>query len=109
MCLFHLNPQGKMLQIPDLKIIRVYGDRKEEADFPTPNRLKPLKNSTDDEDQTNTSDQEIKKVSLHHVIRENTCPFASEIGKYEHKFAADRKAGVRSKDNEVAKYNEVQS
>ena len=98
-----------MLEIPELKIIRVYGDRKEEAEFPTPNRLKPLKHSTDDEDQTKTLNQELRKVSLHHVIRGDTCPFASEIRAYDLKFAADRKGGVRSSDTEVTKYSEVLS
>ena len=98
-----------MLEIPDLKIIRVYGDRKEEAEFPTPNRLKPLKHSTDDEDQTKTLNQELRKVSLRHVIRGGTCPFASEIREYDLKFAADRKSRVRSSDTEVTKYKEVLS
>ena len=98
-----------MLEIPELKIIRVYGDRKEEAEFPTPNRLKPLKQSTDDEDQTKTLNQELRKVSLHHVIRGGTCPFASEIREYDLKFAADRKSRVRSSDTEVTKYKEVLS
>lgn len=98
-----------MLEIPELKIIRVYGDRKEEAEFPTPNRLKPLKHSTDDEDQTKTLNQELRKVSLHHVIRGGTCPFASDIREYDLKFAADRKGRVRSSDTEVTKYKEVLS
>ena len=98
-----------MLEIPELKIIRVYGDRKEEAEFPTPNRLKPLKHSTDDEDQTKILNQELRKVSLHHVIRGGTCPFASEIREYDLKFAADRKSRVRSSDTEVTKYKEVLS
>lgn len=98
-----------MLEIPQLKIIRVYGDRREEAEFPTPNRLRPLKRSTDDEDQTKTLNQELRKVSLHHVIRGDTCPFALEIRAYDRKFAADRKGGVRSSDTEVTKYSEVLS
>ena len=98
-----------MLEIPELKIIRVYGDRKEEAEFPTPNRLKPLKHSTDDEDQTKTLNQELRNVSLHHVIRGGTCPFAKEILEYDRKFRADRKSHVRSSDTEVTKYKEVLS
>ena len=98
-----------MLEIPELRIIRVYGDRREEAEFPTPNRLKPLKHSTDDQDQTKTLNQELRKVSLHHVIRGDTCPFASEIREYDLKFAANWKDGERSSDTDVTKYSEVLS
>jgi len=68
-----------------------------------------LKRSTDDEDQTKTLNQELRNVSLHHVIREGTCPFASEIREYDLKFAAARKGRVRSSDTEVTKYKEVLS
>ena len=94
-----------MLQIPDIKIIRVYGDRKEEAEFPIPNKPEPLRTSTDDDGQI--SDDGLKAISLHHVIRGEMCPFASKLRNYELKFAADRKAGVRTKDTEVEAYCEV--
>ena len=94
-----------MLQIPDIKIIRVYGKRKEEAEFPIPNKRKPLRTSTDDDGQI--SDEGLKAVSLHHVIRGEECPFASDLRKYELKFAADRKDGVRTKDTEVEAYRKV--
>ena len=105
--LFYCFHQDKMLKIPDLKIIRVYGDRKEEAEFPIPNRLKPLKSSTDDEDQTHILDEELKAVSLHHVIRGEECPFASELRQYELQFAADRKNDVVTSNTEVDKYCKV--
>lgn len=94
-----------MLQIPDVKILRVYGDRKEEAEFPIPNKRKPLKYSTDDEDQT--LDERLKAVSLHHVIRGDECPFAPELRAYELKFAKDRMAGERTSDTEVDAYCKV--
>ena len=96
-----------MLKIPGLKIIRVYGDRREQAEFPIPNRRQPLKNPTDDETQILNEDNELKAVSLHHVIRRSPCPFAAELREYEGKFDADRKNKIRTSNKEVKKYREV--
>ena len=96
-----------MLKIPELKIIRVYSHRKEQADFPIPNKRQPLKYSTDEEDHISDEDAELKTVSLHHIIRSDQCPFASELREYEHKFKADKKEGRRTSDKEVKEYREV--
>ena len=96
-----------MLQIPDLKIIRVYGDRREQAEFPIPNKRQPLKNSTDDDNQISYENTPLKAVSLHHVIRRNPCPFASELRRYERKFDADRENDLRTSDKEVKEYVQV--
>ena len=96
-----------MLKIPDLKIIRVYGDRREQAEFPIPNKRQPLKNSTDDNSQISNEDDELKAVSLHHVIRSSPCPFAVELTEYERKFDDDRKNDRRTSDKEVQDYREV--
>ena len=96
-----------MLKIPNLKIIRVYGDRREQAEFPIPNKRQPLKNSTDDDNQISNDDNELKAVSLHHVIRRSPCPFAADLEKYERKFDEDRKNHRRTSDKEVEKYREV--
>ena len=90
-----------MLQIPELKIIRVYGDLREQAEFPIPNKRKHLRSSTDDEDE------ELKAVSLHHVIRRDPCPFASQLQEYENSFKADREKGVRTSEKEVEDYRKV--
>ena len=96
-----------MLKIPELKIIRVYGDRKEQADFPIPNKRQPLKYAADEGDQISTDDAELKAVSLHHIIRSDQCPFAGELREYERKFEADRKEGLRTSDKEVKEYRKV--
>ncbi|KAJ7378386.1 helicase [Desmophyllum pertusum] len=94
-----------MLQIPGLKIIRVYGDLREQAEFPIPNKRKHLKISTDDEAQI--SNKELKAVSLHHIIRSDKCRFASQLQDYESAFKADREEGVRSSDKEVEGYRKL--
>lgn len=94
-----------MLQIPGIKILRVYGDRIEEEEFPIPNRRKPLKTST--EDEVKTLDEELKAISLHHVIRGEECPFAPELRDYERKFAENRIRDVETKASDVDEYCKV--
>ena len=94
-----------MLRIPDVKILRVYGDRKEEAVFPIPNKRKSLKLSADDEFEI--KDDGLRAVSLHHVIRGQECPYASDLRDYDRKFEEDRKKGVRTEDSEVESYRTV--
>lgn len=96
-----------MLQIPELKIIRVYGDRREQAEFPIPNKREALKNSTDDDSQISNENIALKAISLHHVIRRDPCPFASEIREYERRFDDDRKNNRRTNDKEVKGYVQV--
>ncbi len=95
-----------MLKIPQLKIIRVYGDRREQTEFPIPNKRRPLKYSTDEEDRI-SKDDELKAVSLHHIIRSDQCPSADELREYERKFKADREEGLRTSDKEVKEYRQV--
>jgi len=96
-----------MLKIPGLKIIRVYGDRREQAEFPIPNKRQPLKNSTDDDSQISIESIALKAISLHHVIRKAPCPFATDLREYERKFDEDRKNDVRTSDKEVKGYLHV--
>ena len=96
-----------MLQIPGLKIVRVYGDRKEQAEFPIPNKPAPLKYPTDEDDHNFNEDAELKAVSLHHIIRSHQCPFAAVLYEYESKFEADKEEGRRTSDKEVDCYLDV--
>ena len=96
-----------MLQIPGLKIIRVYNNRKEQAEFPVPNKPAPLKYPTDEDDHNFNEDAELKAVSLHHIIRSDQCPFALELREYESKFKAHKEEGLRTSDKEVDDYREV--
>ena len=96
-----------MLQIPELKILRVYGDRREQAEFPIPNKCQPLKNPTDDDSQMSNENIALKAISLHHVIRRDPCPFASDLREYERKFDDDRRNNRRTSDKEVKGYVQV--
>ena len=93
-----------MVRIPGLKIIRVYGDLREQAEFPIPNRRQYLKQSSDDGTEI---PERLKKVSLHHIIRKHPCPDADELRMYERKFEDDRKEKQRTSDQEVETYCKV--
>lgn len=95
-----------MLQHTGLNIIRVYSDLKEQAEFPLPNRHKPLRSSSVD-NETQESDERLREVSLHHFIRGDKSRFARDLREYERKFEQDRKKGLRTKDEDVDRYREL--
>ena len=49
----------------------------------------------------------LKAISLHHVIRRDPCPFASDLREYERKFDDDRKNSRGTSDKEVKGYVQV--
>ena len=72
------------MKIPDLKILRIYGQEIERKVFPVPDKL-TLFQSKRVAAQLN-ADEELKDVSLHHVIRSAECPFAESMKQYDKKF-----------------------
>ncbi|XP_068760491.1 3'-5' exoribonuclease HELZ2-like isoform X4 [Montipora capricornis] len=95
----------KMLKIPGIKILRVYGVLKEQAEFPIPNKHKLLRHPTDDEAQE--KDEELEAVSLHHVIRRDGCPFADKLREFERGFKDDRINGVKTSHSDVKVYRKL--
>ena len=77
-----------MFKVPGLKIIRVYNDRKEQAEFSIPNKRHTLKQSTDD--RTGVPEK-LKNISLHRITRKYPCPYADVLEMYENKFEDNRK------------------
>ena len=91
------------MRITGINILRLYGNVIEEEEFPIPNQVK----------QTRKTDvyevpQDLKRVALHHVIRDKKrSPFARQLKKFERKFARMKKEKKKVKDKEVAKYLQV--
>ena len=79
-----------LLKIPGLKILRVYGKRVEENEFPIPNSLKPRRKTQSKSELV--SSEEIRSVALHHVIRKKSPgnTFAAELRNFELKFEIGR-------------------
>ena len=85
----------------------MYSSRIEEMEFPIPNKIRPLIQAT--EEETKVMNEQVRKISLHHVIRGKESPYAQELQEYEEQFAADRKIGYRSGNKEVAEYCKVRA
>lgn len=92
-----------LLKIPDLKVLRVYSDQVEQKEFPIPNKLKPARTTRSDDEMKISSDQ-IRSVSLHHVIRDPKCPYSEELRKYEEGFAHCKEMNETIGQKEVTDY-----
>lgn len=91
------------MRITGINILRVYGSVFEEEEFPIPNHVK----------QTRKTDvyvvpQNLKKVALHHVIRdEERSPFAQTLKAFEETFARKKEAKKKVDEDEVEEYLKV--
>ena len=94
-----------LLRLPNLKILRVCSDRYEQKEFPIPNKLKPVRETRSAEEMVLSP--EVRKVSLHHVIRAEGSPNAEKLKKMEETFKEDKRAGERTSDEDVSKYCNV--
>lgn len=94
------------MKIPDLKVLRVYSDQVEQKEFPIPNKLKPARTTRSDDEMKISSDQ-IRSVSLHHVIRDPECPYSEELRKYEEGFAHCKEMNETIGQKEVTDYCKV--
>ena len=94
------------MNIPSVKILRVYSDQVEQKEFPVPNTLKPARATRSDADLKITS-QKVKSVSLHHVIRSSVCPYAQDLRACEEGFAEARKRSDKIGEAKVDEYRKV--
>ena len=68
----------------DLKILRIYGQEIERKDFPVPGKVTGRRSKRVSAQLK--ADEDLKEVSLHHVIRSDECPFAEDLKKYDQEF-----------------------
>ena len=95
-----------LLKIPNLKILRVYSDQIEQAEFPVPNKLRPPR-ATRSEDEFEISSEKVKCLSLHHAIRGPVCPFSQELLQYEEVFENSKAKKESIDQKEVNEYCKV--
>ena len=94
------------MKIPIIKILRVYSDQVEQKEFPIPNTLKPAR-ATRSDAELKITNEKLKSVSLHHVIRTSPCPYAKALRECEDEFAEKEKTGQKIRKAEVADYRKV--
>ncbi|XP_068672377.1 3'-5' exoribonuclease HELZ2-like isoform X2 [Montipora foliosa] len=87
-----------LMKIPSLKILRIYGNVIEQEEFPIPNQVKQTRKTSPYRIREN-----LKKVALHHVIRDKTSIYADELKKFENKFAKLKKKKKKIEDEDVDK------
>ncbi|XP_068675109.1 3'-5' exoribonuclease HELZ2-like isoform X2 [Montipora foliosa] len=95
-----------LMKIPSLKILRVYSDQVEQKEFPIPNTLKPARTTRSD-DELKISNEKVRSVSLHHVIRSPGCRFGQDLRQFEEEFAAQRRRGENIGGEEAKKYRKL--
>ncbi|XP_067677519.1 3'-5' exoribonuclease HELZ2-like [Haliotis asinina] len=84
------------------RILRMYGKTIKNQDFPIPKRDFISKRST----RGLKSDPDLRKITLHFVIRQKGKPYAEKIKEYDAKFAADPK-GRNICMKEIRRYNHL--
>ena len=72
------------MKIPDLKILRIYGQEIERKVFPVPDKVTLFRSKRVPVQLK--ADEDLKDVSLHHVIRSAECPFAEMLKEYDEEF-----------------------
>ena len=72
------------MKIPDLKILRIYGQEIERKVFPVPDKVTLFRSKRVPVQLK--ADEDLKDVSLHHVIRSAESPFAERLKEYDEEF-----------------------
>ena len=72
------------MKIPGLKILRMYGQEIERKVFPVPDKITLFRSKRVAVQLK--ADEDLKDVSLHHVIRSAKCPFAEQLKKFDKLF-----------------------
>ena len=86
-----------------IKILRVYGNVIEEEKFPIPNKLKRIRQTA-----IHQVPKSLKRISLHHVIRNRRrSPYARELKKYDKLFARMKKKKKEVPDERIKEYLKV--
>ena len=93
------------MKIKGIRILRVYGNVIEEEEFPVPNQVKSIRQTS-----VHKVPKKLKPFSLHHVIRdEERSPKALLLKEYDKFFARKRKAKKKVADEIVEEYLLVMS
>lgn len=72
------------MKIPDLNILRIYGQEIECKTFPIPDQMSAFRSK---KMSAYFEEEDIfQDICLHHVIRSSKCEFANEIKKFDYEF-----------------------
>ena len=93
---------GFLKRIPGLKILRIYGQEIERKTFPVPDKITQFRSKHVSAQLK--ADEELRDVSLHHVIRSAECvKFAEILRKYDDEFKRWKRNDCRTCSKELKK------
>jgi hypothetical protein len=95
------------VKIPGLKILRIYGQGVEQKLFPVPDKITLFRSKHVPAQLA--ADEELKDVSLHHVIRSKESPLAEELKNYDKVFKKYLKDDCNAPREMIADFNKVTS
>jgi hypothetical protein len=95
------------MKIPGLKILRIYGQEIERKVFPVPDKVTLFRSKRVAVQLK--ADEDLKDVSLHHVIRSAECPLAKTLKTYDEKFKAYTGHNPNAPRKMVDEFNKVTS
>ena len=100
-----------LLKIPDLKILRIYGQEIERKEFPVPDQITEIRSLFPSKRAPVQlkADEDLKDVSLHHVIRSADCPFAKALEEYDKEFKRCVKDKCNAPRELIDAFNKVTS
>ena len=96
---------GYLLKINGLKILRIYGQEIEQKVFPVPDKITEFRSKLVAAQLK--ADEDLKNVSLHHVIRSNECPFAEELRDYDQEFTELFRLKMNASRQTIRRFNKV--
>ena len=96
---------GYLMKISDLKILRVYGQEVERKEFPIPDKITMFRSKRVPV-QLN-ADEDLKDVSLHHVIRSRQCPFADKLMMFDQEFQEYTENNMSAPRDVIDDFNKV--
>lgn len=98
---------GLLLKIPGIKILRIYGQEIERKEFPVPEKVTLFRSRRVAVELK--ADEELRDVSLHHVIRKKSCSYWEELKKFDDEFKRLTNLEESASREMIAKYKAVMS
>ena len=93
------------MKIPEVKILRIYGQEIERKDFPVPDKVTMF--CSKHVPEQHEADEDLDNVALHRVIRSAESPFAKMLAEYDKQFKKCKKRKVNASRKKIKAFKKV--
>ena len=93
------------MTIPEVKILRIYGQEIERKDFPVPDKVTLF--CSKHVPEQHAAEQDLDDIALHRVIRSAESPFANMLAEYDAKFKNCKKRKVNAPRKMIKAFKRV--